>query len=245
MSPFVPPRIQPMERANGMLDPETVKTAVRTATPTDEQVVARVLAGETELFELVMRRHNQRVYRAIRSVVRTEAEVEDVMQQAYLQAFAHLKDFSGRSTVSTWLIRIAMNEALMRTRKAARLTLVPDLTDRHLESAMSSPPNDSPEERAHARELSSFLETAVDALPELYRTVFVLRDIEGLSTAETAEVLEVSEDVVKTRLHRAKSLVRDALFEQVTGTADDAFVFRAPRCDRIVQRVMSAVLTPR
>lgn len=227
-----------------MLDPETVKTAVRTATPTDEQVVARVLAGETELFELVMRRHNQRVYRAIRSVVRTEAEVEDVMQQAYLQAFTHLKDFSGRSTVSTWLIRIAMNEALMRTRKAARLTLVPDLTG-HLESAMPSPTNDSPEERAHARELSSYLETAVDALPELYRTVFVLREIEGLSTAETAEVLEVSEDVVKTRLHRAKSLVRDALFEQATGTADDAFVFRAPRCDRIVQRVMSAVLTPR
>lgn len=222
-----------------MLDPETVTEAVRSAYPTDEEVVARVLAGEAELFELLMRRHNQRVYRAVRSVLREEAEVEDVMQQAYLKAWANLRQFTGSSRVSTWLVRIALNEALMRTRKAARLQLVQDVPE-NMESHVN-PPATSPEDRAQSRELSALLESAVDELPELYRTVFMLRNIENLSSAEAAEVLDVSEDVVKTRLHRAKRLIRDALFERLSDGSSEPFPFFAPRCDRVVSGVLEAL----
>jgi RNA polymerase sigma-70 factor (ECF subfamily) len=222
-----------------MLDPQTVKEAVRSAYPTDEQVVERVLGGEAEFFELLMRRHNQRVYRAVRSVLRDEAEVEDVMQQAYLNAWANLKQFSGQSRVSTWLVRIAVNEALMRTRKASRLQLVEDLPP-NMEATMNRPAS-SPEDRAQSRELSALLETAVDALPELYRTVFMLRNIENLSSAETAEVLGVSDDVVKTRLHRARRLIRNALFQRLSDGGKESFPFFAPRCDRVVSGVLEAI----
>lgn len=223
-----------------MLDREDARAAAKRLTPSDEEVVERVLAGETELFELLMRRHNQRVYRAVRSVLRVDAEAEDVMQQAWLQAFAHLGTFTRKSQVSTWLVRIAMNEALMRTRKRARLTLVPNVPE-WMESDMAANTNASPEDQAQTRELSGLLEAAVDRLPETYRTVFVLREVEGLSTADAAQALDVTEDVVKTRLHRARNLLKDALFSHVSAGAEGAFLFLAPRCDRIVHAVMSAI----
>ncbi|MCI0672883.1 MAG: RNA polymerase sigma factor, partial [Myxococcaceae bacterium] len=176
----------------------------------DEEVARRVCAGETALFEVLMRRYNARVYRAVRSCLRDEGAVEEVMQQAYLRAFTHLDQFSGAARLSTWLVRIAVNEALMRRRREVRLHVVADVEE--LSGGPDMEPVPSPEDRAARRELASLLERAVDSLSEGYRTTFVLREVEGLSTAETAEVLGVSEDVVKTRLHRAKGQVRDALY---------------------------------
>lgn len=209
----------------------------RGGAPSDEEVVRRVRAGELALFEVLMRRYNQRLYRAVRGFLKDEAEVEDVMQQAYLQAYTHLGDFEGSARFSTWLLRIGVNEALMRLRRSARLRVADDPSELE-DIPMASP---GPEERASRREFATMLEEAVDGLPELYRSAFVLREVEGLSTAEAADVLGVSEDVVKTRLHRAKGLVRDSLFETVGAGAAEAFPFMGARCDRMVAAVLERI----
>src|SRR5437868_6886611 len=165
---------------------------------TDAQVVDRVRAGETALFEILMRRHNQRVYRVARAVVKDEAEAKDVMQQAYINAFTHLAQFEQRSQFSTWLTRITVYEALARRRKRKSeepLTESEAAGGGETMQLMSSEAD--PERQAYARELGRLLESAVDGLPEGYRTVFMLREIEGLSTSETAEGLELGEEAVK------------------------------------------------
>ena len=216
---------------------ENIQVLIAPAGPSDEEIVTRVRAGETALFEVLMRRHNTRVYRAIRSIIRDESEVEDLMQQAYLRAYEHLEHFEGASRFSTWLTRIAVNEALMRVRKSSRLSVVAEPPVEQ-EGGM---PATNPEERANDRQVVALLESAVDALPDLYRTVFMLREVEGLSTAEAAELLDVTEEVVKTRLHRARGLVRDALLARADASAGEAFPFFAPRCDRVVAGVMSRI----
>jgi len=205
--------------------------------PADEEIVARVLAGDAALFELLMRRHNQRVHRAVRAVLRDEAELEDAMQQAWLSAYANLARFEGAARFSTWLVRIAVNEALGRRRRAAHLALVEDP-----EETMEPSSEPAPDERAALRELGRLLESVVDALPLSYRTVPMLRDCEGMSTAETAQALGASEDVVKQRLHRARSLVRSRLEARVGEAATEAFAFGSSRCDRLVAHVMARIL---
>jgi RNA polymerase sigma-70 factor (ECF subfamily) len=212
---------------------------VPSASIPDEEVVRRVRAGELALFELLMRRHNPRVYRAIRSILRDEGDVEDAMQQSYLQAFAGLDGYSGASAVSTWLVRIAINEALMRVRKQGRLEIVEDVSI-PAEDSMDAPPP-TPEDRAATREAIRLVEAAVDQLPLIHRTTFMLRDVQGLSTAEAAECLGVSEETVKIRLHRARNALRDALFAQVGPSAAAAFPFLAPRCNRVVAAVLARV----
>lgn len=219
-------------------------TAAHVAHPagslTDAEVVGRVLAGERMLFEELMRRHNQRVYRTIRGILRSERDVEDTMQQAYLLAYAHLGEFAGASSFATWLTRIAINEALARLRKMERFS-VADETPDFSEDIMRGPPR-SPEDGAVARQSMRFLEAAVDELPSLYRTTFILREVEQLSTAETSEILGITEQAVKTRLHRACLSLRDALAASVgQGSASQAFEFLAPRCDRVVSAVMAAI----
>lgn len=215
--------------------------APRASPASDEEVAHRVREGETALFEVLMRRHNQRVYRAVRSFLKDEAEVEDVMQQAYVQAFTHLSQFEGGSRFSTWLIRIAVNEALQRLRRRGRWVALDG-------GAKGTPEEDmkllernepDPERRAFGRELARLLELTLDELPDLYRTVFMLREVEKLSTAECAEVLSVSEEVVKTRLHRAKTLVRQGMESRLDGQLEEAFTFQAPRCDRVVAAVLA------
>jgi RNA polymerase sigma-70 factor, ECF subfamily len=204
----------------------------------DEEIVRRVRGGERDLYELLLRRHNQRVYRAVRSVLRDEAEVEDVMQQAYVLAYVHLDQFAGLARFSTWLVRIAINEALARARKAPRLVLV-DEGSEEAEAPMSTAAGGrTPEQELEQRELVLLVEQAIDELPEMYRTVMVLREIEGLSTAEVAESLDISEDVVKTRLHRARALLSSRV-EAGDGPLEGAFPFHARRCDRVVAAVMS------
>jgi RNA polymerase sigma-70 factor (ECF subfamily) len=204
---------------------------------TDEEVVRRVRAGERALFEVLLRRHDRRVYRTVRAILRDGDEIEDAMQQAWIQAYLHLAEFQGHAAFSTWLVRIAANEALQRLRRRGPLAPVPVSGEE--EDVMS--PGEDPEERAAAREAIRLLERAVDGLPPHHRLVFVLREVEGLSTAETALALGIGEDAAKVRLHRARAALRRTLEETVEGSAADAFPFHAPRCDRIVAGVMEAI----
>ncbi len=207
----------------------------RAAAPTDEEVVRRVRAGERERFEVLMRRHNPRVYRAVRSILRDEDEAEDAMQQAYVRAYVHLAEFEGASAFSTWLVRIAVNEALGRLRGHSRLVPLEEAPEEGDRPAAGG----SPEDAAAAREAMALLEHAIDALPLHYRTVYVLREVEQLSTADAALALGLSEDVVKVRLHRARAALREIVAARLGGAARDAFPFLAPRCDRVVAAVMA------
>src|SRR5262245_11710927 len=219
------------------------ETAVGPSSLTDAEIVKRVRAGERALFEVLMRRHNQRVYRTVRAVVKDERDVEDVMQQAYVNAFTHLHQFEERSQFSTWLTRIVLNEAFGRRRKlqsesmASRPSDVDQDPGACMERITSSQPD--PERQAYAGELRRVLEEAIDALPDTYRTVFMLRDVEGLSTSETGEGLGLGEEAVKTRLHRARAMIRRSVRARIGGAAPGAFQFEAPRCDRVVAAVFA------
>lgn len=204
----------------------------------DDALVARARAGDPTGFELLMRRHNQRVYRVVRAVLRDDADVEDVMQQAYLAAFAHLDQFAGTAQWSTWVCRIAINEALGRSRQRNRVAY----TDEPLEEAVTDlwqKASVDPERTASGRELRRLVEDEMDRLPEGLRVVLMMREIEGMTTAETAAVLQVQEDVVKTRLHRARTWLRDRIEKRVGEQIGEAFAFGNERCDRVVAAVMA------
>lgn len=208
------------------------------ADPSDEEIIARVRGGDIDAFEQVMRRYNQRIYRTVRAILREEDETVDAMQEAYVNAFSHLADFSGRARFSTWLTRIAVHEALGRLRKRKRLE---PLEDNDSEDVLMASSVSGPENRASDGELRVLLEQAVDALPEAFRTTFVLRSIEQLSVAETAEVLGIPEETVKTRHHRARERLQHALTERVGVTLPDLFGFHRPRCDRVVAHVLARI----
>ena len=209
----------------------------------DEEVVRRVVAGERELFELLLRRYNQRVYRAVRAILRNPDDAEDVMQQAYVNAYRHLHQFEGRSGFATWMTKIAMREAAARNRKnGSLLHVVPEFQG---EATMNDFPEPSPdpERRAVAVDLMQHVEAELAALPETYRSVLLLREVEGLSTEETAACLDLSVDVVKTRLHRSRTMLRDALYRRAGVGLQTIFTFGAQRCDRVVGRVMAEIFT--
>jgi RNA polymerase sigma-70 factor (ECF subfamily) len=206
----------------------------------DEDVIRQVLEGHTAMFELLMRRYNERVYRAARSIVRDEHEAEDVMQEAYVNAFTHLGQFNGMARFSTWLLRIAINEALARVRRRGRYESFDDELS-NVEPFMFRSPSENPERQAFTGELRSLLEWAIDTLPDGMREVFVLREVEGLSTSEVADALDVSEDVVKTRLSRGRAALRRVLLERTGATAPEAFRFYRPRCDRVVSQVLARI----
>lgn len=208
----------------------------------DEEVIREVLDGNTALFELLMRRYNERVYRAARSITKDEQEAEDVMQQAYVNAFTHLRQFNRSARFSTWLTRIAINESLARVRRRGRYEAIDDERP-NVESFMSRNPSENPEREAFTGELRGLLEWAIDTLPDGMREVFVMREVEGLSTLEAAECLGVSEEVVKTRLSRARAALRRVLLERTGATAPEAFRFYRPRCDRVVAQVLARIVS--
>lgn len=205
----------------------------------DEEIVERVRAGETALYEILMRRYNQRLYRVARSILGNDAEAEDVMQEAYVRAFAHLDQFEGRAKFATWLTKIAAYEALMRLRKRSRFT---DL-DKPLESGdltgidVLPAPGPNPEQQAASSELRGALEAALDSLPDAYRAVFVCREVEGLDTRETAEALGMTVQTVKIRLHRARAHLRKELYRRAG--VRGAYGFELTRCNIIVERVFA------
>jgi RNA polymerase sigma-70 factor (ECF subfamily) len=208
----------------------------------DEEVVVRVLAGQTALFEIVMRRHNQRLYRVARAILRNDGEAEDVMQDAYVRAYEHLAQFAGRAKFSTWLTRIAVHEALARQQRGNRYQELEPMSERNgdpMNSLVSSEPN--PEQQASNSEIRKLLEEAVEKLPDAYRTIFMLRDVEEMSTTDAAEVLEISEENVKVRLHRARALLRKDLYHRVGTERKEVFNFHALRCDRVVKNVFERI----
>lgn len=226
--------------AHGEL-PGSMETSASGGAESDDSLISRIRAGETAGFEVLMRRHNERIYRTVRAVLGDDADVEDVMQQAYVSAYQHLDRFEGRSRFTTWLTRIAINEAYARLRRRHRVQPAPWEDDDAMadEPAAAGP---TPEQVAARREMQALLERAVDTLSVPNRTVFVLRAVEGLTTAETAECLKISEDAVKTRLHRANDALRQWLAVQIGGTVHDAFRFYRPRCDAVVGRVMARII---
>ena len=202
----------------------------------DEDVIERVLAGESGAYEIIMRRYNQRLYRVALSILKDEPESEDVMQDAYVRAFEHLSQFAGRSKFSICLTRIAVHEALARLWRSQGCDSLDDLANLDGEPDMLSGVPD-PEKLTATGEISRFLRDALRGLPAQHRTVIMLRDVEEMSTSEAAEVLEISEENLKVRLHRARAALRDQLYDLVSPEAHRAFTFEAPRCDRIVAAV--------
>ena len=209
----------------------------------DEVLVDRVLGGDVQAFELLMRRNNTRLYRAIRSLVPGEDAVEELMQQSYVLAYTRLQQFARGARFSTWLLRIGLNEALQRLRRERRWPQVaPDALEE--ESAMPST-DPSPEQRLACAQLNHLLEQLVDGLPESHRSVFMLREVQQLSTTEVAEVLGLSSDNVKQRLSRAKAMLREALEQHTGESVADLYPFEAPRCDRVVAGVLARIAASR
>lgn len=208
----------------------------------DEEVVRRVLEGETALFELIMRRYNQRLYRVSRSILQEDGEAEDVMQDAYVRAYEHLYQFAGKAAFATWLTRIAIHEALARKKRRGRTEELDAWQAIEGDSMLilkSSHPD--PEQETSELQARKFLEDAIQALPEMYRVVVVLREVEEMDVAATAEALGVSEAVVKTRLHRAHAMLRRELHSRARGRITDLYAFHATRCDRVVKAVFDRI----
>lgn len=208
----------------------------------DEQVVARVLRGQTALFEVLMRRHNERLYRTARAITRDDAAAENVMQRSYVNAYANLRQFSGNARFVTWLTRIAVDEALAQARRQRPYEPFDDNVS-EAETFMSRTSPDNPNGQTLAGELRDVLEGAIDGLPDGTREVFMLRQVDGLSTAEVSESVGVSEDVVRTRLSRARFTLRRLLLERTSKTAPEVFRFHRPSGDRVVAFVLSRILS--
>ncbi|MGC1906632.1 MAG: RNA polymerase sigma factor [Candidatus Acidiferrum sp.] len=208
---------------------------------TDEEVVDRVKAGDKALYELIMRRYNQRLYRVARAILRDDSEAEDVMQAAYVQAYQHLGQFEARAPFSIWLTRIAVHEALGRLRQRGRNQQFDEIDDGYDGDVSMNLVETSldPEQNASNSELGHLLDDAVLSLPEHYRVVVMLRDVEELSTSETAAALDLSEQNVKVRLHRGHAMMRGWLFSRVGAKAKEAFPFMGERCDRVVRGVFA------
>ena len=203
----------------------------------DQEVIARVRRGETALFEVLMRRHNQRLFRACRAILKDDGEAEDVMQEAYVRAYAHLGDFAGRASFSTWLIRIAMHEAFARLRRQRRLDPMIDESDEAPSHPTSRAARD-PERAASDRELARVLEAAIDTLPDGFRAVFMLRAVEEMSVTETAECLGIAEETVKTRLFRARGRLQSEIESRIDASLHGVHRFYLERCDRLVEAVL-------
>src|SRR5215475_2775526 len=214
---------------------------VANAEISDEEIVKKVIDGDTALFEVLMRRYNQRLFRVARSIVKNDLQAEDVIQDAYVRAYEHLGQFEGRARFSTWLTKIAIYEAYARVRRIdqQRVDSISVLVSQGLD--VKSKGRD-PEQQIYDGELKMLLEKAIDSLSDEYRSVFVLREIEGLSTSETAECLDISEENVKIRLHRARIALQRELYKLAGGSGHVAFQFLGSRCDRIVERVLDRIL---
>jgi len=207
----------------------------------DAEVIARVLAGETALYEIIMRRYNERLYRVARAILRDDGEAEDVMQDAYVRAYKSLAQFEGRSAFATWLTRIAVNEALQRRKQRLKMEPIDfqnGAEDHIMELAALG---DSPEQNYGRQEITGILEQAIAALPERYRVVYMLREVEEMSTEEAAESLDISEENVRIRLHRARGLLKKYLVEKAGLAARHAYPFHLSRCDRVVANVFARI----
>jgi RNA polymerase sigma-70 factor, ECF subfamily len=203
----------------------------------DEELVRRIRSGDTALYEILMRRYNQRIYRVALTILRNDAEAEDVMQEAYVRAFQHLSDFAGNAKFSTWLTKIAIYEALARVRSRTTDSGPKFLSDASIEMNILRSDAPDPERQTYDHELRLVLERAINSLPDQYRSVFLLRVVEGLDVNETAAALDLGVEAVKTRLHRGRALLRKELERRAGIVAPSIFPFHLSRCDRVVEGV--------
>ncbi len=212
------------------------------AEASDTELAQRVAAGEPAAFETLMRGHNRALFRTARAILRDDTEAEDVLQDAYLQTYRAIGSFRGEAKLSTWLARIVANEALMRVRKRARraelVPLHPGPSETEIGDIPDENMDDKPERSAQRVEMRRLLEAHIDSLPDDYRVVFVLRAVQEMSVEETADALGIPQATVRTRLFRARSLLREGLAAKIDLACEEAFTFAGERCDRIVAHVL-------
>lgn len=223
---------------------QTARAADPSVDVPESELIGRIKAGDRAAFVALMRRHNQKLYRTARSVLREDAEAEDAVQEAWMIAYRSIAGFRGDAKLSTWLVRIVVNESIGRLRKRTRdaevirLGLGAGHDEDVLETTMDETPLAQPEDAASRSETRKLLEAKIDLLPEAFRTVFMLRAVEEMTVEETAEALGIPEATVRTRFFRAKGLLREALARDLDLAVGDAFAFAGARCDRIVERVL-------
>jgi RNA polymerase sigma-70 factor (ECF subfamily) len=215
----------------------------------DADLARRIAAGDEGALRRLMRRHNQPLFRAARSILRDDAEAEDAVQEGYLQAYRAMSTFRGDAKLSTWLMRIVVNEALGRSRKTKRgaevIALDSGAQALAAEETMSDNPENQPERLAARAQTRRLIEAKIDALPDQYRAVFVLRAVEEMTVEEVAQALSIPEATVRTRFFRARALLRESMAHEVDLAVQEAFSFAGERCDRITERVLTRVAAMR
>ncbi|CAG4882393.1 RNA polymerase sigma factor [Georgfuchsia toluolica] len=209
----------------------------------DAVLASRAAAGDQEAFEKIMRRNNQLLFRTARSILKNDEDAEDAVQEAYLHAYRGLGSFRADARLSTWLVRIVANEAFGRLRRRSAdvipLDTVIDTVAAHMETFMDHDPNSQPEHAAERVEARKLIEARIDMLPDVFRTVFMLRGVQELTVEETAAALGIPEATVRSRYFRARSMMREGLSRDLDLGYEEAFAFDGKRCDRIVARVMA------
>jgi len=216
---------------------------------TDASLAARALNGDERAFETIMRRHNRLLFRTARSILKNDAETEDALQEAYLRAWRALASFRAEAKLSTWLVRIVINESLGRLRRHGAqvipLDAAMECSEHQTEAWMEDDPDQQPDRVAMRGEVRRLMEARIDMLPDAFRTVFMLRAVEELSVEEVAVALDIPEATVRTRFFRARGLLRESLSRDVDLTIGDAFSFAGARCDRIVAGVLDKLADDR
>ena len=209
---------------------------------TDANLVGRARARDEAAIRAIMQANNRRLYRIARGILRNDGEAEDVVQETYVRAFTHLQDFRGDSSLATWLARIAMNEALGRLRRARPSvdfsTLAPGVLEAQIIPFPLSSASEDPERSMAQREIQVVVEHAIDDLPDSFRLVFITRVIEGMNVEETAEILGLKPETVKTRLHRARAMLRENVEKKIGPVVMEAFPFAGKRCERLTDAVL-------
>jgi RNA polymerase sigma-70 factor (ECF subfamily) len=235
---------------------QTAQTSVHTshrpaisAATTDIELAQRAASGDDLAFERIMRRHNRLLFRTARSILKSDAEAEDALQEAYLRAWRALAAFRSESKLSTWLARIVINEALGRLRRSSAQVIPLDSamesTDPDTQESMQDDPDQRPEQAAMRAQVRRLMEARIDRLPEAFRTVFMLRAVQELSVEEVSAALQLPEATVRTRYFRARGLLREGLSREVDLAIGDAFSFDGARCDRIVAAVLARLTEDR
>jgi RNA polymerase sigma-70 factor (ECF subfamily) len=236
-------------QTNRPLSPPSSSADALSAGSSDNELATRAADGDTRAFETIMRRHNRMLFRAARSILTSDAETEDAVQEGYLSAWKALASFRADARLSTWLVRIVLNEALGRVRRRSAqvisLPCVPDSGVGHEQpealDMLQADPDQQPDQQASRAQLRRLMEARIDALPELFRVVFMLRAVQELSAEEVASALGIPEATVRTRFFRARGMLRESLSRDMDFAMEDAFSFAGVRCDNIVARVLASI----
>jgi RNA polymerase sigma-70 factor, ECF subfamily len=226
------------------MKPSSPSRAESSKDAADPVLVGAIAQGDHAAFETLMRRYNGKLFRIARSIVKDDSDAEDVLQDAYMDAYRHIDDFRGDSQVATWLTRIVINQALMRLRKEKRRSVIVPFREpgsgeaERAEVDVADRTTESPSSRLLRGEIRRILERRIDELPLSFRTVFIMREVEDMSVEETAEALGIAPATVRSRLFRARALLRESLAREMDMATVDVFAFAGARCDRIVAAVL-------